>query len=290
MERPTIVSCGEVLWDLFPEGPRFGGAPANFACHAAVHGARVYIVSAVGDDERGRDAVKILAGYGIDVDLVQIVAGAKTGTVGIELDARGKPTFTIHEDSAWDQLAWGAQIESRVASADAVYFGTLGQRDARSRAVIGRAIDVAAAAGTPRILDVNLRPPFYDDGLICESIQRASILKLSDDELPEVCAACGVSVGDPVEEALHRLLDAFTLDCVAMTQGAEGATLVTAAERIRQPGIETTVRDTVGAGDSFTAALLLGMLRGEPLQDVLRQACTTAAEICAQTGAVPSPP
>ena len=138
MERPTIISLGEVLWDLFPDGQRFGGAPANFACHAAIQGAAVTMVSAVGDDQNGHDAIGILSAYGIDVSLVQIIPDAPTGTVGVALDNNGKPTFVIHQGSAWDNLTWNDAIASRIATVDAIYFGTLGQRSAVSRATIRR--------------------------------------------------------------------------------------------------------------------------------------------------------
>ena len=133
MNRPAILSFGEVLWDIFPEGPRFGGAPANFACHAAALGGDVGMVSAVGQDSRGDEAVAILESYGIRTDLIQRTADAPTGTVGVELDETGKPDFTIHEGSAWDQLGWNSDLEARVRTADAVYFGTLGQRGELSR-------------------------------------------------------------------------------------------------------------------------------------------------------------
>ena len=110
MKRPTILSLGEVLWDLFPEGERFGGAPANFACHAAIQGADVTMLSAVGDDKNGHDAIGILSAYGIDVSLIQIIPDAPTGMVGVALDNNGKPTFVIHQGSAWDNLTWNDAI------------------------------------------------------------------------------------------------------------------------------------------------------------------------------------
>ena len=118
MKRPQVISLGETLWDLFPDGERFGGAPANFACHAAILGADVSMISAVGDDRRGQEAVAILRGYGIDVSLLQVILGALTGTVGVAIDGAGKPTFTIHEDSAWDRIAWSKELESRITDAD----------------------------------------------------------------------------------------------------------------------------------------------------------------------------
>lgn len=285
-----VVGLGEVLWDLFPEGARFGGAPANFACHAAVLGCDVAMVSAVGDGPRGREAIGILRGYGIDTTMIQRLEDAPTGTVGVSLDANGKPTFVIHEGSAWDWIAWTPELEARIIEADAVYFGTLGQRGEVSRTTIRCALEVASESGSSRILDVNLREPFYDAALIRESIESTSVLKLSDDELEPVVAACGLDSMTGIETRLRALLDRFGLDLVVMTRGAEGALLVSPTETVDQPGIPTTVRNTVGAGDSFTAALVTGLLRGDPLRSIARAACELAASVCAQPGTVPELP
>ncbi len=284
----AILSLGEVLWDLFPEAERFGGAPANFACHAAILGAKVSMVSAVGDDQYGREAMKILRRYSVDVSLLQVIPGARTGTVGVELDGAGKPTFTIHEDSAWDRIEWTGDLESRVTSSDAVYFGTLGQRSAVSRNTIRRCIETAREIGIPRVVDINLRPPFFGSGMIRESIQLASILKLSDEELSEVCEACSIERRDSPYAMLQQLMDTQRLDLVVMTRGAKGAVLATHDGIIKQPGIPTMVQDTVGAGDSFTAAFLLGLLRGDSYEQNLLKACSTAAAVCSHSGAVPT--
>ncbi len=289
MGKPRILSCGEVLWDLFPEGARFGGAPANFACHAAILGGDVSILSAVGNDARGDDAIAILRSFGIDTSLVQRIADARTGTVGVSVDAGGKPSFEIHPGSAWDRIAGTDALVAKIAEVDAIYFGTLGQRGETSRATIRRALGLAEKRGILRVLDVNLRRPFYDAALIREAIRQASVLKLSDDELGEVAAACGVVLNAKPEVTLRSLLTHFGLDLVVMTRGAEGALLVSSDDAVVQPGIPTKVLDTVGAGDSFTAALVLGLLRGEPRGAILRKACEIASAVCAQSGAVPSP-
>ncbi|MEZ5386693.1 MAG: carbohydrate kinase [Prosthecobacter sp.] len=290
MNKPKILSLGEVLWDLFPEGPRFGGAPANFACHAANLGGAVTMVSSVGDDERGREATRILGGFGIDTSLIQIHPTAPTGTVGIVLDAKGKPTFTIHEDSAWDGIMRGPELEARTNEVDAVYFGTLGQRGATSRTTIRQTLTQAAERGILRVLDVNLRKPFYDAVLIRDSIALASVLKISDDELPEVAAACGVTLDTQPEKTLLELRRRCELDLVVMTRGAQGALLASTEGTVDQRGIPTTVVDTVGAGDSFTGAFVLGLLRGEAHANILLKACETAAYVCSQSGAVPRLP
>ena len=287
MNKPKIIPLGEVLWDLFPEGPRFGGAPANFACHAALMGGDVTMVSSVGEDARGREALKILAACGIDTALMQSAKNALTGTVGIELDSKGKPTFMIHENSAWDGLQWTPELATRIASANAVYFGTLGQRGETSRATIRQALTLAKSHGVLRVLDVNLRRPFYNASLIRESIALAGVLKLSDDELGEVTAACDIVMAAKSADTLVTLRERCGLDLIVMTRGSEGAVLVSAEGVVDQPGIPTIVVDTVGAGDSFTAAFVLGLLRGESPQDNLRKSCETASAVCSQPGAVP---
>jgi fructokinase len=287
MNRTRILSCGEVLWDLFPEGARFGGAPANFACHAAILGGQVTMLSALGIDARGDEALTTLQGFGMDTSLVQRIPDAPTGNVGVSLNAAGKPTFEIHAGSAWDRIAWTDALEARIAEVDAIYFGTLGQRGEMSRVTIRRALGLAKARGILRVLDVNLRKPFYDAALIRESIAHASVLKLSDDELAEVAAACGIALNAEPEATLRALLTRIGLDLVVMTRGAKGALLVSANDAVDQPGIPTKVVDTVGAGDSFTAAFVLGLLRRDAREVILRKACETGSAVCAQSGAVP---
>lgn len=285
---PRILSCGEILWDLFPDGPRFGGAPANFAVQAALLGARVALLGAVGQDASGAEALRILHRFGVETSLIQSIRDAPTGTVLVSLDPAGKPTFAIQPDAAWDRLTWSGPLETALEDLDAVYFGTLGQRDPISRATIRRVLESAKARGILRILDINLRPPFYNEKLLRESIALASFLKLSDEELPAVTIACGIPPHANARESLAELRSRFSLDGIAMTRGAEGALLVTSDECIEQPGIPVAVVDTVGAGDAFTAALVAGVLRGETPAAILRHACETASAVCAHAGAIPS--
>lgn len=289
MSRPKILSIGEVLWDVFPDGARFGGAPANFACHAALLGGDVTIVSAIGDDDQGRDALSILRRFELNTSLMQIIPAVRTGSVSVELDIAGKPTFIIHENSAWDNIAWTDELATHIEQVDAVYFGTLGQRSVRSRTTIRRTAERAAALNIPRILDVNLRQPFFDAAMIRESLALASIIKISDDELPSVLSATGVSnpLGTAPEAALRELLECNTIDMIVMTRGAQGALLVTPTHLFDQQGIPVEVVSTVGAGDSFTAAFLMGLLQRQPFDETLRNACTLASQVCSIAGAVP---
>lgn len=288
MIKPRILSIGEVLWDLLPDCARFGGAAANFACHAAILGGEISIASAVGADDRGNDAIKILQSFGIDTSLMQRIADAPTGSVGVLLDSAGKPTFEIHAGSAWDYVEWTTELEARIANVDAIHFGTLGQRNEISRTTIHKALGIAKERGVLRVLDVNLRKPFYDAELIRESIAWANVLKLSDEELSDVADAYGIPTSQTTTETLRALREKCGLDLVVLTRGAEGALLVSDQDTIDQAGIPCNVVDTVGAGDSFMAAFVLGLLRGESQQDNLRNACITASAVCAHSGAVPA--
>lgn len=286
MSAPRIISFGEVLWDLFPDGARFGGAPANFASHAALLGGDVSMVSAVGDDARGREAIQILGALGVGTPTIQVIPGSLTGTVGVETNAQGKPTYSIHENVAWDQMAWRPELKSLIESADAVYFGTLGQRNAPSRHTIRRALEVAGANNTLRVLDINLRAPFFDDSIIRESIDRADLLKFSDEELAPIMAAGDLSGSG---NALPRLLERFNLRSLVMTRGAEGAIYQSANGSVEQAGIATEIVDTVGAGDAFTAAFVLSTLQGHLVSEILEQANRSAAAVCAHPGAIAVP-
>ena len=282
-----IVAMGDGLWDLFPDGPRFGGATANFACHASRLGGDVSMVSGVGMDERGDALLQVYRKHGVNTDLVHALQDYPTGVVHVELTEKGLPTFTIGENAAWDHWEWNQGIERTVSSADALYFGTLGQRGPSARDGIRKALAIAQNQNIPRILDINLRAPFYNDSLIRESIALCSVLKLSDEELGEVSQACGLDTSKDEKSVLMELRSKYGLDLVVMTRGAEGAVLNHAGGVVEQPGVPAKVVDTVGAGDSFTASMTLGLLAGKDYPQILKDACKVAAGVCSHAGAVP---
>jgi fructokinase len=282
-----IVAMGDGLWDLFPDGPRFGGATANYACHASILGAEVFMVSGVGNDDRGHALLEVYQKHGVNTQLIQRLEEYPTGIVTVELTYKGLPTFTIGENAAWDHWEWNNEIEGSVRKADALYFGTLGQRGDSARAGIRKALAIAQNQNTPRILDVNLRAPFYDDSLIRDSITHCSVLKLSDEELERVTHACELDSSFTSIDALEELRSNFGLDLVVMTRGAEGAVLISEEGLVEQPGEPATVVDTVGAGDSFTASMTLGLLEGKEYPQILKDACRLAAGVCSHAGAVP---
>ena len=278
---------GDGLWDLFPDGPRFGGATANYACHASILGGEVFMVSGVGKDDRGRALLKVYQKHEVNTELIQEVNDFPTGIVTVELREKGLPTFTIGENAAWDNWVWNEEIEQKVKSADALYFGTLGQRGQSARNGIRQALKIAKASQIPRILDVNLRAPFYDDALIRESVILCSVLKISDEELQRVAQACELNSSLSDNAVLVELRTKFQLDIVVVTRGAEGAVLISEEGVFEQPGVPTTVVDTVGAGDSFTASMTLGLLAAKDSSEILGEACKVAAGVCSHAGAVP---
>ena len=282
-----IVAMGDGLWDLFPDGPRFGGATANYACHASILGGEVFMVSGVGKDDRGQALLEVYQKHGVNTQLIQRLEEYSTGIVTVELTESGLPTFTIGENAAWDHWEWNQEIERAIRKADALYFGTLGQRGDSARAGIRRALAIAQDQNTPRILDINLRAPFYNDSLIRESIALCSVLKLSDEELERVTQACELDSSLTSIDALGELRSNFNLDFVVMTKGAEGAVLINSPRVVRQPGEPATVVDTVGAGDSFSASMTLGLLEGKDYPQILKDACKVAAGVCSHAGAVP---
>ncbi|MBI3866263.1 MAG: carbohydrate kinase [Planctomycetia bacterium] len=286
-ERP-IVAIGEILWDVFPDGPRFGGAPANFACHAAGLGAQAAIVSAVGDDDLGRGALHELAQRLVNVECVQIQPSRPTGTVQVMLDGAGKASFEFRSDIAWDDLTWGEPLELLARRAAAVCFGTLAQRCTASRATIQRFVR-QTPPGCLRVFDVNLRAPFYDTEVIRESLELANVFKLNDDELPIVAGMFGLRGSE--RELVAGLGREGGLELVAVTRGPRGALLWSkTGEFSDEPGVPCVVKDTVGAGDSFTAALTIGLLQKRSLHEINRHACRVASYVCSQAGAAPRLP
>lgn len=285
-----VVGLGEILWDLFPDGPHFGGAPANFACHVAgLRGAEidVFIAGSVGRDALGRRAIELLQEHGVDTSCVSSV-DSPTGQVRVEIDEVGRGRFEIAAETAWDNVAWSKELQHLAERADAVCFGTLGQRSE----VSGHTIQEFLRTTPPhclRILDINLRPPFWNEGIVLRSLELANVLKLNDSELAIVADILGLS--GAADELLVQLIDRYSLQLVALTRGADGAVLRSAlGQQSDLPGEPTAVADTVGAGDAFTAVLAIGMLRGLPLEMINVWGNRVASYVCSQPGATPHLP
>lgn len=287
--KSLVVAIGEVLWDIFPSGPRFGGAPANFACAAAgLTGGitSVEMVSAVGNDTLGQDAIKALQRQRVGTKSVARKE-QQTGQVHISLDAKGVASYEFADDCAWDNLTWSDQLKALAMQTDVVCFGTLGQRTSISKSTIQQFVR-STASDCLRIFDINLRPPFYSEAVIRESLEIANVLKLNDDELPLVAKLLEVDGNE--QEQVAKIADAANVDIVALTRGENGALLFKDGRFADSPGVATEVVDTVGAGDAYTAAMAVRLLAGTDIDSINQEACEVAAFVCSQSGATPTMP
>ena len=283
---PRIIGLGEILWDVFPDGPRFGGAPANAACSVAElagDSAEVLMISGVGTDALGDDALSALKSHGVSTRCVQRHAAA-TGRVDVALTPAGVATYCFAEESAWDQVTWDPAFDELCGSCQAVCFGTLGQRGRISRQTIQRFLQTVAQHNQDclRVLDINLRPPYDDDQVLLESLHLANVLKLNDEELPRVCRVCDLD-HDP-HTALPALAERYGLRAVALTRSTAGAVLLVASAISDRPAPQVAVADTVGAGDAYTAAIILGLLAGHSVDTINQTAIAVAGHACTVAG------
>lgn len=291
MEPHLILGIGELLWDLLPEGPRLGGAPANFTVMAGRLGNHAAILSRIGRDDLGRQAVDLLDPLPADTEFLQVDPAHETGQVTVTL-TDGQPSYVIHEPAAWDFMELSDEWVRLAERADAICFGSLAQRSLESRQTIQ-----TLAAQTPstcvRVFDVNLRSPFYSSEVIQESLELATVMKMNDAEVPLVLGLLGLPAAEEqgaaaLRSAAVRLLNEFpTLKMVAITRGESGSVLVTREDSHEHPGVPIKVADTIGAGDAFTAALTHAMLRGTDLATLNEAGNRWGAWVASEPGAMP---
>lgn len=292
MKEPHLVlGIGELLWDMLPGGKRLGGAPANFAVMAGRLGNHAGILSRIGRDDLGREAVKLLDPLPADTSFLQIDTVHETGRVTVALND-GQAEYTIHQPAAWDSLELSDEWVKLAERADAICFGSLAQRSIESRQTI-QTLAAQTPARCVRIFDVNLRPPFYSSEVIQESLELATVVKMNDAEVPLVLALLGMVVeadGRPATLRMNaeRLLAEFpTLQMVAITRGGHGSILVTREEWHEHAGFPAKVADTIGAGDAFTAAMAHYLLRGAELPVLNEAGNRWGSWIASRIGAMP---
>lgn len=281
---PVVIGLGEILWDLLPSGKQLGGAPANFAFQAKALGARSAVISCVGEDELGHEILARLDGWGIDRTALNVDPGHPTGTVTVSVDDTGIPHYVIHEKVAWDHIVASNAAEDLAQTADAVCFGSLCQRSAESRQAIQRLLALAKP-DCLRVFDVNLRDTSPGAEVILASLECASVAKLNDDELPLIAAMTGVR--STPDDALREMAERYGLRAVALTRGNGGSLVYLDGLFDDHPGYPVDVLDSVGAGDAFTAALTMGLLRGDPVDVISDHANQLAAAVCGARGGTP---
>lgn len=283
-KKPIVVGIGELLWDLFPEGKRLGGAPMNFCYHCQQLGAESYPVSSVGADELGLEIRDVLALKQVTDEFVTEDTLHPTGTVKVLLDGKGKPSYEICKSVAWDYIPLSESTQLLALKTDAVCFGSLAQRNGVSRKTVP-AFLLAMRPDALKIFDVNLRQDFYSKAILEESLVLCNVLKLSDEELPVLAKMFGV--GGSIEEQLSVLRKRFDLRLIAYTRGPDGSLLLAADEVSEHPGCPGDAVNSVGAGDSFTATFCLGLLNGNNLDEINEHANRVATFVCSQDGATP---
>jgi fructokinase len=291
MEPHLILGIGELLWDVLPEGPRLGGAPANFTVMAGRLGSHAAVLSRIGRDDLGRKAVEILDPLPADTEFLQVDPVHETGRVTVAFQ-NGQPHYTIHEPAAWDFLELSDEWVSLAQRADAICFGSLAQRSLESRQTI-QTLAAQTQASCVRVFDVNLRAPFYSSEVVQESLELATVMKMNDAEVPLVLGLLGLQAFDAqapgaLRAAAERLLEEFpTLKMVAVTRGGAGSLLVSREAWHEHPGIHVEVADTIGAGDAFTAAMTHYLLRGADLATLNEAGNRWGGWVASQAGGMP---
>ncbi|MDZ4802053.1 MAG: carbohydrate kinase [Bryobacteraceae bacterium] len=282
----NIVSIGEILWDVFPDAEKLGGATFNFSVHASRLGHIPYFVSAVGDDGRGRRARKIAADLGLPIDFLQVRPGVATGTVDVKVDTNGQPDFTLHRPAAYDHLELTSEVLNRLAALQPqwLYFGTLHQilpgPKEQTRILLSRLPEAK------RFYDVNLRRDCYTPELLLQLLESADVVKLNEDEAREIDAMNGRSWRSPSAFTAYWS-DRFQWHAIAITRGAEGCALRVAGEYAEVPGVVVRVADTVGAGDAFSAAFVHGLSQSWDPKRIGDFANRVGALVASRPGGIP---
>ena len=282
-----IIGLGEVLYDVLPEGAKLGGAPANFAYHASQFGFDAMAISAVGNDALGDLALKTFDDNGLKYIIPRVPY--PTGTVNISLDAGGVPSYTFTPDVAWDHIPFTPEMEAIAKEARAVCFGSLAQRSEASRKTIHQVLSTTPA-DCLKIFDINLRGNFYNKEILRENMQQADILKINDEELVTIGRLFDYP-GLDMEEKCRLLLRRYHFKMVVLTCGTNGSyVFVPDGETSFMPTPKVEVADTVGAGDSFTAAFTASLLAGKTIKEAHERAVKVSAFVCTQKGAMPKLP
>lgn len=286
--RHIVASIGEIVWDCFPDGTRLGGCAANVVCHAAHLGVEAVLVSAVGSDRWGEAFRTAWRQRGLSLNSITTISGHPTATVSITVDHQGQPRFDFPGIAAHDFIPWTSEIRMLAAHVEAVFFGTFAQWKPMSRQTI-QSFVAQTQLETLRMFDINLRKDRYTRETIAHSLHLATALKLNEGELFTLSQIFQLR-GD-VRSRLQFLLDQYALRLIALTRGERGSVICTAnGDWEEHPGYPVTAVDTVGAGDAFTAALVVGLLEKRPLAEVSDRANRTASFVCTQPGATPRLP
>lgn len=283
-----IVGLGEILWDLLPSGKKLGGAPANFAYHVTQMGFEGIVASSIGNDELGQEIIDNLS----DKHMQTCIAKTPypTGTVKVKLDKNGVPQYEITENVAWDHIEFSTQLEFLSKQTQAVCFGSLAQRNSVSRETIIKFLNnIPNDSKHLKIFDINLRQSFYNKEVIEDSLLICNILKINDEEIICIGKLLGYTENDMSNIAKRILVD-YDINMVILSCGAIGSYAFSKTESSYISTPKVIVADTVGAGDSFTAAFCASLLKGKTMKESHQYAVNVSAFVCTQNGAMPKLP
>ena len=278
----SAVCFGEVLWDIFPTHKKIGGAPLNVALRMNSLGVETAMISRVGEDENGEDILSFLSSQEITTDLIQVTKEYKTGAVNVMINEKGNASYDILYPSAWDKIVETEIMDKVISEADVFVFGSLASRDEVSRETLISLLDKAKY----KVFDANLRAPYYTTEVLNNLMQKADFIKLNDEELREISRELG-SPYNSFEQNIKFIAEKTNTKQVCVTKGEFGAVLYYNDKFYYNSGYFIKVVDTVGAGDSFLASLIVKLLRGKSPQKALNYACAVGALVAGQEGANP---
>ncbi len=284
-KKPLIIGIGELLWDVFPDNKYLGGAAANFVFHANQLGSRTNLISRVGSDQPGSQALDQYSAMGQDTSQIQIDQNHPTGTVNIALDKYGNPDFEIVENAAWDYITFERQMSSLAYNADLLYFGSLSQRAKTSRDSVLKLI-ASVSEATLKFFDVNLRNGFYSREIIINSLKAADIVKVNEEEY-EIIIDMAKPSKRKASYPVNDFLKDYKIEMLCITLGERGCQLITANETVIDKAREVIVKDTVGAGDAFSAALAVNFLAGKDIRKIAQAANIMGGFVASHKGACP---
>lgn len=274
---------GEVLMDEFPQEKVIGGAPLNVALWLSKLRQSVSMISAVGNDEDGKQLLNYMDENGIKKDLVQINNDLPTGVVKVKIDYRGSATYDIPYPVAWDKIEYDSAMSQRVAQSDGFFYSTLAARDEVNLNTINQLLSYAKY----RIYDSNLRPPHYNETVVTSFCKSADFIKMNDDELFEISRMFG-SKFRSIEDNLFYLQQKTNTPTICVTKGKHGAVVLNEKELTYFSGYIAEVKDTVGAGDSFLAAFISKFLPTKDVLNSLKYATAVGAFVASNRGANPT--
>ncbi|MEY8758985.1 carbohydrate kinase family protein [Chryseobacterium tongliaoense] len=279
-----VVSFGEILFDVFREEKIVGGAPLNLALRTRSFGFPVTMISAVGNDENGNDLKEYILKNGVECNTIITHQEHETGIVQVYLNERGSATYEIKFPSAWDYIGINADVKKAVWQTDIFFFGSLVCRNDISKNTLFELLQ--SNPTMYKVFDVNLRAPHYTIETVTQLMNKADFIKFNDDEIIEIASKLGFW-SNSLEENIKFIANRTQTKSICVTRGKHGSILLWENMLYYHNGFVVTVVDTVGAGDSFLAALITKLVSDKNPQNALDFASAVGALVASRAGGNP---